>query len=71
MGAYVLGEYLAVHGKMDDAQRLWLRAIDEPMQGRCYFELASASLKRAGVKPEDQDELRKKLGLHERWVSPD
>ncbi len=65
--ACFVGEYLSRHGKLADAQRFWLHAMDETGLGVLYFELAAYRLKQSGVDPADQAELRKKLGIKERW----
>jgi tetratricopeptide (TPR) repeat protein len=69
--AYVIGAYLAKRGKMDDAKRFWLRATDELQPEWVWFNLASWQLKNAGVMPNDQPALRKKLGITDRWFQDD
>lgn len=67
--AYIMGEYLAKHGKIEDAERFWIRAMDNADPVVVWIDLAGWRLKQAGVKPEEQDELRKKLGITDRWYT--
>ena len=67
--AYIMGEYLAKHGKIEDAERFWIRATDNADPDIVWLDLAGWRLKQAGVKPEEQDELRKKLGIADRWYT--
>ncbi len=67
MAAYLVGEYLAQHGAMDDAKRFSLHAIEEPMPLALFFNMSTYRLRQSGVTPEDYEALRKRLGLKERW----
>lgn len=69
LAAYLVGDYLWKHGKLEDAERFWMHALDDLSWGQAQTEVPAFRLKQAGIKAEDLDAARKKLGLKDRWYT--